>query len=313
MNPAPSIIFFTVASGAGYGLLFWMGLLRPLGLVPGSPGFGALAIGLALVLIMLGLLSSTAHLGRPERAWRALSQWRSSWLSREAVAAATTFAPAGLFFVGAIGEAGGLTTLMGLLSALGAAVTVYCTGMIYASLRTIRQWHHPLVAPGYLLFGAFSGAALLALLAGFWGAAAVPAGIAALLGAAAFVLKRAYWASVDAAPPVATPESATGLGFIGKVRPLDPPHTETNYLLREMAFRIGRVHAVRLRRIAAIGGFAAPAVLLALAFALGGVVASLLALVATGLALLGLLAERWLMFAEATHTVTLYYGQPARG
>lgn len=313
MNPAPSIIFFTVASGAGYGLLFWMGLLRPLGLVPGSPGFGALAIGLALVLIMLGLLSSTAHLGRPERAWRALSQWRSSWLSREGVAAAATFAPAGLFFVGAIGEGGGLTTLMGLLSALGAAVTVYCTGMIYASLRTIRQWHHPLVTPGYLLFGAFSGAAILALLAGLWGAAAVPAGIAAVLGAAGFVLKRAYWASVDAAPPVATAETATGLGFIGKVRPLDPPHTETNYLLREMAFRIGRVHAARLRRIAAIGGFAVPAVLLALAFLAGGAAAALLALAATGLALLGLLAERWLMFAEATHTVALYYGQQAHG
>ena len=87
MNPAPSIIFFTVASGAGYGLLFWMGLLRPLGLVPGSVGFAVAAIGLSLVLIMLGLLSSTAHLGRPERAWRALSQWRSSWLSREGVAA----------------------------------------------------------------------------------------------------------------------------------------------------------------------------------------------------------------------------------
>ena len=82
MNPAPSIIVFTVASGAGYGLLFWTGLLRALGMVPRTAGFGALAVGLALVLIMLGLLSSTAHLGRPERAWRALSQWRSSWLSR---------------------------------------------------------------------------------------------------------------------------------------------------------------------------------------------------------------------------------------
>jgi DMSO reductase anchor subunit len=180
--------------------------------------------------------------------------------------------------------------------------------MIYASLRPIRQWHHPLVAPGYLLFGAFSGAVLLALLAAFWGAAAVPAAIAALLGAAGFVLKRAYWASVDAGPPVATMESATGLGFIGKVRPLDPPHTETNYLLREMAFRIGRVHAQRLRRIAALAGFAVPAALLALALVTGGVAAGLLAVAAAVLAAAGLLAERWLMFAEATHTVALYYG-----
>jgi DMSO reductase anchor subunit len=313
MNPAPSIVFFTVASGAGYGLLFWVGLLRPLGLVPGTVGFAVAAIGLSLVLIMLGLLSSTAHLGRPERAWRALSQWRSSWLSREGVAAIATFVPAGLFFIGTIGGGGAFTTLMGLLSAIGAAATVYCTGMIYASLKPIRQWHHPLVTPGYLLFGAFSGAALLAMLAGFWGAAAVPAAVAALLGAAGFALKRAYWTSVDAAPPIATMESATGLGFIGKVRPLDPPHTETNYLLREMAFRVGRVHARRLRGIAAVAGFVGPAVLLALALLTGGALAGLLAFAAAALALVGLLAERWLLFAEATHTVTLYYGVDSRG
>lgn len=313
MNPAPSIVFFTVASGAGYGLLFWLGLLRPLGLVPQGAGFGAAACGLALVLIMFGLLSSTAHLGRPERAWRALSQWRSSWLSREGVAAVATFAPAGLFFIALIGGNDGLAAPMGVLSALGAAVTVYCTGMIYASLKTIRQWHHPLVTPGYLLFGAFSGAALLAMLAAFWGRAATPAAIAAILGVAGFALKRAYWFSVDAAPPAATAESATGLGFIGKVRPLDPPHTETNYLLREMAFRIGRVHARRLRGIASLAGFAAPAALLLLALATGGAMAGLLALLAAGLAFTGLLAERWLMFAEATHTVAIYYGVPERG
>lgn len=313
MNPAPSIVFFTVASGAGYGMLFWMGLLRPLGLVPGTAGFGALSLSLALVLVVLGLLSSTAHLGRPERAWRAVSQWRSSWLSREGIAAIATFPPAGLFFIGTIGGGGAFTTLMGLLAALGAVATVYCTGMIYASLKPIRQWHHPLVTPGYLLFAAFSGAALLAMLGAFWGQAAVPAAIAAVLGAAGFALKRAYWASVDAAPPIATMESATGLGFIGKVRPLDPPHTETNYLLREMGFRIARAHAARLRLIASVAGFAAPAVLLALALVVGGVAGGLLAVLGAASAMLGLLAERWLMFAEATHTVTLYYGQHAPG
>jgi DMSO reductase anchor subunit len=151
------------------------------------------------------------------------------------------------------------------------------------------------------------------MLAGFWGQAAAPAAIAAVLGAGGFVLKRAYWSSVDAGAPIATMETATGLGGIGKVRVLDPPHTETNYLLREMAFRIGRVHAARLRRIAAIGGFAAPAVLLALALVSGGALAGVLAVLAAGLALAGLLAERWLMFAEATHTVALYYGVNSRG
>ena len=313
MNPAPSIVFFTVASGAGYGLLFWTGLLRAFGMVPPTTGFGVASIGLALVLVAAGLLSSTAHLGRPERAWRALSQWRSSWLSREGIAAVFTFIPAGLFFLAVVSQAEWLALPMGLLAAAGAVVTVWCTGMIYASLPTIRQWHHPLVAPGYLLFGAFSGAALLAMLSGFWGAAGVPAAIAAMLGAAGFLLKRAYWGSVDAARPVSTMETATGLGSIGTVRVLDPPHTETNYLLREMAFRIGRVHAVRLRQIASLAGFALPALLLLLAMMIGGVPAGVLAVAAVALAIAGLLAERWLMFAEATHTVALYYGSGEQG
>ena len=215
MKPAPSIIFFTVASGAGYGLLFWLGVLKPLGLLPASSLFGATAAIIALALITAGLCSSLLHLGRPERAWRALSQWRTSWLSREGVAAIMTFPPAVVFL---IALAHGETSLMlpaGLLSAVGAAVTVYCTGMIYASLKPVKEWHHPMVAPGYLLFASFSGASLLAMLAIFWGGGFFPALVAAALGMAALMFKRAYWASVDATPAASTRESATGLGFIG--------------------------------------------------------------------------------------------------
>ena len=101
MHPALSVIVFTTASGAGYGLL---ALLRRAGagrLAAGrDPWFGAAALGAALLLVTAGLLSSTAHLGHPERAWRALSQWRTSWLSREGVAALATYVPAGLFGLG---------------------------------------------------------------------------------------------------------------------------------------------------------------------------------------------------------------------
>jgi DMSO reductase anchor subunit len=312
MNPAPSIVFFTTASGAGYGLLFWLGLLRPLGLLPTATGFAITALVVALALITAGLLSSTAHLGHPERAWRALSQWRSSWLSREGVAAVATYVPAAMLFLAILADSPGLAALFGLLAAAGAAVTVYCTGMIYASLKPIRQWRHPLVVPGYLTLAAFGGAALLAMLAAFWGGGAVPAALAALAGACAFVLKRAYWTAIDTVPAESTPETATGLGVIGKVRTLDPPHTETNYLLREMGFRIARRHAARLRSIALAAGFAAPALLLLMALALGGAAAAILATVAALLSVAGMLVERWLMFAEATHTVTLYYPAAAR-
>ena len=181
-------MFFTTASGAGYGLLLWLCVLRPLGLVPGGAGFGLVALGVATALVVAGLLSSTAHLGRPERAWRAFSQWRSSWLSREGVAAVATFVPMVLFGLSVLAGNGGAAALTGLLAAAGAAVTVWCTGMIYASLKPVRQWHHPLVPWGYMLFAAFSGAALLAMLAAFWGQAALPALLAAGLGAASLGL-----------------------------------------------------------------------------------------------------------------------------
>jgi DMSO reductase anchor subunit len=308
MKPAASIVFFTVASGAGYGLLFWLGLLNATGQVRGEAAFVIPALTVALLLVTAGLVSSLMHLGNPQRAWRALSQWRSSWLSREGVAALATYPPA--IGCGAALAAGwhGLALLCGLAAALGALATVYCTAMIYASLKPIKEWAHPLVPAGYIVLALFSGAALLALLLAMTGEdtdiAELQMLVFGLLGAA---LKVQYWRSIDTARPIATLETATGLGRIGHVRPLDPPHTQTNYLLREMGFRIARKHAHKLRRVALIGGLLVPAGLAAITLAPGGLPEAMPLAFGATLALAGLLVERWLMFAEATHTVTLYY------
>jgi DMSO reductase anchor subunit len=267
-----------------------------------------MALVLALLLITVGLLASLQHLGRPERAWRALSQWRSSWLSREGVAAIATYLPAGVLFLALLLGNATLATLAGLLAAAGAAATVWCTGMIYASLKPVRQWHHPMVPWGYLLFAAFCGATLLAALAALWGQAHIPAILTALLGAGAIALKRAYWDSIDGPKPDEAPsiESATGLGRIGATRPLDPPHTEATWLTREMGFRVARAHRMKLRRLT-LTGFAVATVLALFALPLPGALAAVLLLPAAAIACAAMLAERWLMFAEATHTVSLYY------
>src|SRR5262245_29816637 len=143
MHPAYSVILFTTASGAGYGLLTWLALARLLAVLPAQPSFGVAAFGLAFLLITAGLLSSTAHLGRPERAWRAFSQWRTSWLSREGVLALVTYVPAGLLALGWIvfDSRSQVLVLLALLTMAAALLTLFTTGMIYASLRTIRQWH----------------------------------------------------------------------------------------------------------------------------------------------------------------------------
>jgi sulfite dehydrogenase (quinone) subunit SoeC len=303
MNPAFSVIFLTTASGAGYGMLFGLGVLNAFGLLPGMRWFGVVATLLGLALSAAGLFASTFHLGHPERAWRAISQWRSSWLSREGVLALVTNLPA-LGFAAAWWF-GGPTVVLGLLAALCSAATVASQAMIYATLKPIRQWYNGRVLPNLLLLSLYSGAVWLAAVRG----GTVVSVIAIVFAVAAVIAKLGYWRFIDSAPAVATIESATGLGSIGAVRSLEAPHTEENYLLREMGYVVARRHSARLRWIALAVGFGFPVVLLVIGLALGGAADIILAPVAALAALLGVYIERWLFFAEATHTVTLYYGR----
>ena len=152
MHPAYSIIVFTTLSGLGYGLAVVLGL----GFLDPSLLMTKLAYLTSLALISIGLAASLLHLGNPQRAWRALSQWRSSWLSREGVMAIATFVPltlsAALAIFGDRHDA-----ILGFITVLGALVTVYCTSMIYASLKTVDSWHTKLTPLCFLLFSLAGG------------------------------------------------------------------------------------------------------------------------------------------------------------
>jgi DMSO reductase anchor subunit len=311
VHPSFSVIFFTTASGAGYGLLALLGVLAPLGVTPPDAAFGFVALGLALGGITAGLVSSTFHLGHPERALRAFSQWRSSWLSREGVASVLTYVPAGLFgivwvFFGAVSPP------LGVLAAIGAVVTVFCTAMIYRSLKPIQRWHNSWVVPNYLALALMTGALWLSALLMLFGVGS--RGVAwltllAILLAAA--LKLAYWRFIDTTASASTAASATGLGLLGTVRLFEAPHTSENYLLKEMGFQIARKHAAKLRRITILLAFAVPFLLSLVPLLAAGWPAAAAAILAAPLATLGVLVERWLFFAEAKHAVTLYYGSAA--
>lgn len=312
MHPALSVIVFTVASGAGYGLLALIGLYGASGELPPRFGFGLAAFGLALGLITLGLLSSTFHLGHRWRAWRAVTQWRSSWLSREGVLALLTYVPALVFAYGWLrhGANQGAWAVSGLAAAALAALTVFATAMIYAVLKPVQRWNNPWVPPNYLLLAAMTGALWLNALAYAFGLARPAiAWTAAVAIALAWACKAGYWLYIDRSRGRSTAESATGLAALGRVRLLEAPHTEENYLLREMGFRIARRHAARLRSIAHVAAFLLPLALTLLAPLLPTRIAAGMALVAAFLAMFGVLIERWLFFAEAKHTVTLYYGE----
>ena len=307
MNPAFSIVFFSTASGAGFSLLLLTGIAAPLGLVPQDRWFALVTLIVGVILAVAGLLSSTLHLGRPERAWRAFSQWRTSWLSREGVFSVLTFAPAAIFGTGwfFLGRTQGLFGLCGILAAGLAAATIFSTGMIYATLKPIHQWHNRWVVPNYLLLGLMAGLLLLDFIARLW---AAPTGIPLLtlvVIVVAWWFKESYWRFIDTTSAPSTISTATGLGRRGRVRMLEPPNTEENYLLKEMGFRVGRKHRARLRVFVRIGAFILPFLLTLGALLAGSVVAMALAVLS---AALGLIVERWLFFAEAKHTVTLYYG-----
>jgi DMSO reductase anchor subunit len=309
LHPAYSVIFFTTASGAGYGLLILLAVFGMTGVLPPDRWFGVVSFGLALGLITSGLLASTFHLGHPERAWRAFGQWRSSWLSREGVASVVTYLPALAFAYFWVIETS-VSVVAGLLTIAGALATLHCTGMIYASLKPIHAWHNRQVVPNYLALATATGLLLLNALAEIFGRnQPVIALVTVSALFLAFFLKRTYWRFIDTTRGPATVESATGLGSFGSVRLLDAPNTQENYVQTEMGYRIARKHSAKLRRIAFLTLFLAPLVLVLIGtMERSPAIAIPCAVLAALSACAGVLIERWLFFAEAKHAVTLYYG-----
>ena len=307
MHPALSVIVFTTLSGIGFGLMSLLGL----GLGGDGLAFRWAAVALAYGFAVIGLLSSVAHLKSPGRAIHAFSQWRSSWLSREGVLSVLTLGVFGLWALAYLFMNRSIGSL-GILAAVLAVATVYSTSMIYAQLRTVPHWATWLTPAVFLAFAAAGGSMLLAMLLAMFGEeGARPVAQSALLAlVVAWGVKAAWWQRAAKTTLVAAGSGiadATGLGRIGRVRAFEPPHTSPNYLMREMAFEVGRKRARALRRVAIGAGAVLPLLLIILAVYLPVATAALL-LLAFAIHVTGILAERWLFFAEARHAMASYYG-----
>jgi len=289
MHPAPSVILFTSLSGVGFGLLFFLGLG-----MPASTGLNAFIFyAIGYVFAVGGLLFSTFHLGHPERALKAFTQWRSSWLSREAWLAVLALCVTG---IGACAQIF-FETRITVVSYAGAALcllTVFSTAMIYRQLATVPRWHTPMTPVLFLTYS-IAGGALLS------GQIDIAQPVLGLLGA----LQIFAWIQGDGAfaRSGSTLNTATGLGDTGSVRAFEPPHTGTNYLLQEFVYVVGRKHAAKLRLIAIILLSGLPIVLLVLPFN------HMFAALAVLTHVAGVLVSRWLFFAQAEHVVGLYYGK----
>ncbi|MCC3862076.1 dimethyl sulfoxide reductase anchor subunit family protein [Pseudemcibacter aquimaris] len=295
MHPALSVIIFTTFSGMGYGLFIWL-CFSILGAHPLSDDQVFTGTAMSFVMVTIGLLSSTAHLGHPERAWRAFSQWRTSWLSREGIMAILTFGP--MVFICAQTNMGywfsDLVKPMAVFGVIGSIITIYTTSMIYASLKAIPAWHNIWVKIGYQVYALSSGGVAYIMIAG-WDHYLIVIGLLV----AALVVKIMTWIHVDKNRGQYKREDALGLSDFGKARPFEPAHSQKNYLQREMGYDLEPGKRA-LMRWAALGcGFIIPAILLFIGFPL--------TILITVICLMGMMAERWLFFAEAEHVVRLYY------
>jgi sulfite dehydrogenase (quinone) subunit SoeC len=312
MKPALSVIFFTVSSGAGLGLLFLLALARLFHSSPPSANWWT-AFVVAIVLITLGLLSSTLHLANRKNAWRAFSRFKTSWLSREGVFSVALYPVAAAYAWGVAAQWRALEFALGLLLMVLCLLVLYCTAMIYACLKTVPRWHNGYTRWAYPVLGLMSGSLLLTALMPP-AAAPVAARMAVVLLLVGAALKLAYYIrfadSGGAAKNGAVPSlnQALNLGIDkntgkanAKVRLLDVGHSQGTFLTHEFGFELARNHASLLKIVVFFFGFALPFMLLALS--------PKLAMLATVSSLGGLLAERWLFFAEAKHVVRLYHGQ----
>jgi DMSO reductase anchor subunit len=200
--------------------------------------------------------------------------------------------------------------LASLLVLTGSVATLFCTANIYACLKPVGAWHNRYVPASYLLLGVYTGAlctwALTTLSDGrVWSQGILLVGVV-VMAATGAILKLVYWRHVDRDARLSTGD-ATGLKGLGHVRSFEHPHTEENYLTQEMGFRLARKHSRSLRLICLIAGFAVPGLLALLGLAIPGFETAA-AWVALPSGVLGIFVERWLFFAEAKHTVMLYYG-----
>jgi DMSO reductase anchor subunit len=288
MHPAPSVIIFSTLSGAGFGLLFFLGLGLPI--VTGRIAFAFYL--LAYALSVGGLLSAVFHLKNKANAWKSYRQWRSSWLSREGWAAVAALLVMAAYAIGQV-FLGVTLTPLGWLGAALSLFTVFTTSMIYAQLRPVPRWNQIPATPLMFLSCALAGGALLS--------ANLTAASLLLLVAGGVTVW--HWRAGDRrfAEVGTTMNTATGLP--GEVALWERPHTGPNYLTREMVFQIGRKHALKLRAISLVLLTGLPFLLTLLPM---GHVTAIVAVLSH---LAGVATQRWLFFAEAEHVVGIYYGK----
>ena len=322
MHPAFSVIFLTTLIGAGQGLFLALvtgqiyslaKLLEP----QDSVNFYALGSALVLLLLGAGLFASFFHLGRPERAWRSVAGWRTSWLSREVIVLPVFMLL--VFFYGLVHYMGWIQPLfvirgvisvdssliLGVLGSIAAFALYVCTAMIYASVKFLEEWHSPLTVTNFTLMGLASGFTLAAAFSAWSGIKLV-----AFFGtwAVIFTVLAAIFRIISLRRNAVLQHKTTLQTAIGVrhpvIRQVSQGFMGGSFNTREFFHGASDSTARSVLWFFLLCAFLLPVILLAASYTMASPYLPLLAIV---IQYLGLLAERWYFFVEARHPQNLYY------
>ena len=307
MRPQLSIILFTTLAGMAQGLLFFIALLNIEAPVLSAPFIAILALPVSFVLLTLGLVASFFHLGHPERAWRAAMMWRTSWLSREVIALPAVMALTAITFFFVI--SGMVPAWLWAALLISTLALWICTAKIYQCIRFIQEWSHPSTLSNFMLLGLTSGGLLLEFLLMLWNDPSVPLGMGLISGAnfillfLALNLKLWIWRRNQQLKPKSNLASATGIKG-NNIRQTSMGFMGGSFNTREFFHHQTDRVISNIRKIILLMAYIGPMILLAFSMNSPSVAQIAFALF---IHYIGLLAERWMFFAEANHPQNLYY------
>ncbi len=307
MRPQLSIILFTTLAGMAQGLLFFIALLNIEAPVLSAPFIAILALPVSFVLLTLGLVASFFHLGHPERAWRAAMMWRTSWLSREVIALPAVMALTAITFFFVI--SGMVPAWLWAALLISTLALWICTAKIYQCIRFIQEWSHPSTLSNFILLGLTSGGLLLEFLLMLWNDPSVPLGMGLISGAnfillfLALNLKLWIWRRNQQLKPKSNLASATGIKG-NNIRQTSMGFMGGSFNTREFFHHQTDRAISNIRKIILLMAYIGPMILLAFSMNSPSVAQIAFALF---IHYIGLLAERWMFFAEANHPQNLYY------
>ena len=307
MRPQFSIIFFTTLAGMAQGLLFFLALINLEAPVLSATFLINLALPVSFILLTLGLIASFFHLGHPERAWRAAMMWRTSWLSREVIALPVVMLATALTFLYI--KSGIAPTWLWAAVMMSTLALWICTAKIYQCIRFIQEWSHPSTLSNFILLGLSSGGLLLEFLLLVWNAPNTPVRIS-LISVVNFIvlflalnLKLWMWRRNQKLKPKSNLASATGIKG-SNIRQTSMGFMGGSFNTREFFHHQTDRVISNIRKIILLMVYIGPMVLLAFNLSSPSISQVAIALLVH---YIGLLAERWMFFAEANHPQNLYY------